>query len=429
MRLSAVTVVWPLPLLLCASTPVTAAPPAASYESAVVRVVAAAASPNGPVFATGTGFFVNDRHIVTNQHVVAGARSSPSPARLFALLSGGEDPLPVAVIWTDDGLDLALLDYAGATPHGVLALVGAEPAAGAPVYSVGYPGSADVLGADRAHSTLTDGILSRPPFEARWGAGGSALAVVLQHTADINPGNSGGPLLDDCGGVLGVNTAGGTAAVRDGDGNVLGRTAAQGIFFALHVSELMRVLDETGGDYAAAAACDVGSRARSPEPSGPAGPHPLTIALLTGILLALAVLTFKRPRAAIAAGAGQTVAAVASAVSAASIRGPHATTVRFSGREGTSDLVLDAGALRRARHGLNIGRHAGLVDLPLRVDGVSRRHFRVSVRRGQTFVEDLNSTNGTYVNGARLSPYHARQLRSGDTVGAGDGRWRFDARR
>ena len=204
----------------------------------------------------------------------------------------------------------------------------------------------------RAHSTLTDGILSRPPFEARWGAGGSALAVVLQHTADINPGNSGGPLLDDCGGVLGVNTAGGTAAVRDGDGNVLGRTAAQGIFFALHVSELMRVLDEMGGGYAAAAACDAGSRARVPEPSGPAGPHPLTIALLTGILLALAVLTFKRPRTAIAAGAGQTVAAVASAVSAASIGGAHATTVRFSGRESTSDLVL----LRRAPAPLAAGK-------------------------------------------------------------------------
>ena len=158
-------------------------------------------------------------------------------------------------------------------------------------------------------------------------------------------------------------------------------------------------------------------------------PHPLTIALLTGILLALAVLTFKGPRAAIAAGAGQTVAAVASAVSVASIRGAHATTVRFSGREGTSDLVLDAGALRRARYGLSIGRQASLVDLPLRVDGLSRRHFRVSVQRGQTFVEDLNSTNGTYVNGARLTPYHARQLRSRDIVGAGDGRWRFDARR
>ena len=98
MRLSAVTIAWPLPLLLCTSASTAAAPAAASYEHAVVRVVAATASPNGPVFATGTGFFVNDRHIVTNQHVVAGARSPSNPAKLFALLSGRDEPLPVRVI-------------------------------------------------------------------------------------------------------------------------------------------------------------------------------------------------------------------------------------------------------------------------------------------------------------------------------------------
>jgi len=49
--------------------------------------------------------------------------------------------------------------------------------------------------------------------------------------------------------------------------------------------------------------------------------------------------------------------------------------------------------------------------------GVSRRHFQVSLRDGKWFVEDLGSSNGTYVNGLRiLQPW---VLRPGDHIKAG----------
>lgn len=49
--------------------------------------------------------------------------------------------------------------------------------------------------------------------------------------------------------------------------------------------------------------------------------------------------------------------------------------------------------------------------------GVSRRHFRVSLLDGKWFVEDLGSSNGTYVNGLRiLQPW---VLRQGDHISAG----------
>ena len=44
--------------------------------------------------------------------------------------------------------------------------------------------------------------------------------------------------------------------------------------------------------------------------------------------------------------------------------------------------------------------------------------------------DDASATrpNATCVNGARLKPYHGRQLSTGDVVSFGEGRWRFSGR-
>ncbi len=48
---------------------------------------------------------------------------------------------------------------------------------------------------------------------------------------------------------------------------------------------------------------------------------------------------------------------------------------------------------------------------------VSRRHARIVNQNGQYFVEDLGSTNGTFVNrGRRLLPGHRHILQSGDEI-------------
>jgi hypothetical protein len=41
-------------------------------------------------------------------------------------------------------------------------------------------------------------------------------------------------------------------------------------------------------------------------------------------------------------------------------------------------------------------------DLPLSLDNVSREHARVYFRNDEYYIEDLGSTNGTYVNGIRI---------------------------
>jgi pSer/pThr/pTyr-binding forkhead associated (FHA) protein len=49
---------------------------------------------------------------------------------------------------------------------------------------------------------------------------------------------------------------------------------------------------------------------------------------------------------------------------------------------------------------------------------LSRRHAHVYEQGGDLYIEDLGSTNGTYVNGERLDE-HARKLQPGDSVGFG----------
>jgi hypothetical protein len=73
--------------------------------------------------------------------------------------------------------------------------------------------------------------------------------------------------------------------------------------------------------------------------------------------------------------------------------------------------------------GLVIGR-ALACDITIDDSYASGRHARLYDRDGRVYLEDLNSTNGTYVNGARVSTQQL--LRPGDVIRIGDTELRFD---
>lgn len=57
---------------------------------------------------------------------------------------------------------------------------------------------------------------------------------------------------------------------------------------------------------------------------------------------------------------------------------------------------------------------------------VSRRHARISLRDGQYLIEDLGSTNGTFINrGHRLAPGDHQPLKDGDEIIVGKTFLRF----
>ncbi len=57
---------------------------------------------------------------------------------------------------------------------------------------------------------------------------------------------------------------------------------------------------------------------------------------------------------------------------------------------------------------------------------VSRRHARITLRDGSYFLEDLGSTNGTFINrGKRLAPGSREQIKDGDEIIVGKTFLRF----
>ena len=58
--------------------------------------------------------------------------------------------------------------------------------------------------------------------------------------------------------------------------------------------------------------------------------------------------------------------------------------------------------------------------------GISRRHARLYTREGKWYIEDLDSTNGTYVNDERLTAYLPYSFDDGDTLTLGNLRLRVN---
>jgi pSer/pThr/pTyr-binding forkhead associated (FHA) protein len=52
-------------------------------------------------------------------------------------------------------------------------------------------------------------------------------------------------------------------------------------------------------------------------------------------------------------------------------------------------------------------------------DNISFHHAEIYVNEHGTFIEDTNSTNGTFVDGERISPRRPRAIRSSSSVQLG----------
>lgn len=157
--------------------------------------------------ATGTAFFINERQLVTNRHVVEGALSGS--VRVITPSAGGTTTGKViAITAPDDVNDFAVIEVQSAAEHPIIPIQ--DPAEQLQdAISSGFPSLAvssddtfkKAVEGDRSalpKPVLTRGIVTATPTE-------DATPYVV-HSATILKGNSGGPLVDTCGRLLGVNT-------------------------------------------------------------------------------------------------------------------------------------------------------------------------------------------------------------------------------
>jgi len=88
--------------------------------------------------------------------------------------------------------------------------------------------------------------------------------------------------------------------------------------------------------------------------------------------------------------------------------------------------TLSAGEQIALYDGVSLGRDAAS-DVRLDEDSVSARHALVRFESGRWWVEDLGSTNGTFINEARVTG--RAPLRDGDALQVGRVTGRFRTRR
>jgi hypothetical protein len=108
------------------------------------------------------------------------------------------------------------------------------------------------------------------------------------------------------------------------------------------------------------------------------------------------------------------------AVAAAQSDGARPYSARLVVERGAG---LAAGAEYGVGPGLGIGR-AAANDIRIDDSYASSKHARLYDREGVVYIEDMNSTNGTYVNGRRLGAQ--QPLRPSDRIRIGDTEFRFE---
>lgn len=142
----------------------------------------------------GSGFvYSQEGIIVTNNHVVAGAR------QINVTFADGT-VVPAAVVGTDPASDLAVLRVDPQQAPLTAVPLGDSDAlrVGQIVIAIGSPFGLE--------STMTTGIISALN-RLYPGASEFQIPDIIQTDAAINPGNSGGPLINLYGQVIGVNAA------------------------------------------------------------------------------------------------------------------------------------------------------------------------------------------------------------------------------
>jgi len=139
----------------------------------------------------GSGFIIDkEGHIVTNYHVIDGARK-------LEVILNNKKHYPATVVGADRTQDLAVIQIKAPNLQPVTLGSSSGLQVGQTVLAIGNPFGI-------FNGTMTRGIVSS--IRQVQEPDGNYIDDAIQTDAAINPGNSGGPLLNSHGEVIGINT-------------------------------------------------------------------------------------------------------------------------------------------------------------------------------------------------------------------------------
>ena len=335
----------------------------------------------------------------------------------------------------------------------------------AQVYALGFPDAGANMTYTSEDVTITEGIVQK--LTNRDGTD------YIQSAASLDSGNSGGPLVDENGHVIGINRGyieGGTKFYYSVSINQITSVLDALLIDWTKATEIEdKPTEETKPsetEETKATETETSAPVVEPAPVEPKGPNmgliigiiALVVILIAVVIVIIVVSKKKSGPKPPTGGAGNNVGRPTAPPTAPQRPGgpyaqpynrpqmPQGGAPTMPSNDGAGETsVLNEGAGETTvlggiqATGFTLIRKAGNIRINInkpeftlgkerrRVDycidnnsTVSRAHAKIKVRAGVCYISDLGSSNGTFVNGAKLSPNQEVALNKGDKIKLSD---------
>jgi hypothetical protein len=337
---------------------------------------------DGAAYLSGHGSGViidSEGTVLTNAHVLDGAQKIFVQWKNDSGRVGSGEATPLKL---DKEQDLGLIRVANLRVDPI-AFDLTSVRKGSPVYAIGFPGvaegdTAEDIRNEFVEATVTSGVVSR------------LIGNLVQHSAIISGGSSGGALVNECGDLLGINTAVAVQASEMGD-----KVASAGFSYAINANLAYEFAKKNGVRLATAkAGCETAEGNYRGSGEGAGNTRGLLFSVVALVAAAIAV-----SMAVMLYRGSQPVAERTSSGSRTAVK-PRNKAWTIEGYTSVNQHVY--GNVFQAQHTkftpLILGRDA-LCGVIVPDATVSRKHAKLFVSEGQLWCSDLHSSNGTKVNG------------------------------
>lgn len=377
--------------LACASNP-----NIENVKNSTIRIVALM----GQQISTGTAFCISAKgHFLTNAHVVSDFdNNGKNASELIAFVKKNNQNIrhEVTLVWKSIDHDLAVVKIKSA---------GFKPLKFSKdfrisdrVTAVGFPGAADnqridsiATDMDFTEPSVSNGVVSRIVTKKLTT---SRRVKVVQTDAAINSGNSGGPLVNQCGEIIAIN---------ESKPNKVG---VEGIGYAVHKDEAIDLLEQKNIPFQVVDSncIHVDSTVVDKIDSNN---NRVLIYIVLAFLITLGIFWILLKRST----PSETMLSrlVHKKMSKNNDSPIHSTRV-----------VLEAMKAGLPRIELSTGRiilgRSKSADINVSSSHVSGKHLTLEIKNNEVYVTDIGSTNGTYINGNKLTAHNGYILRTGEKL-------------